>query len=187
MNEALKLLERHSTPAKALVDPAPDDKQLRQILKVALSAPDHGRLHPYRFISIRGQARHRLSEVFGEATKLREPDVEPAYLAKQKDKPLRSPLILVVVASPIESPKIPEIEQVLAAGAAAHNVLLAANALGFGSIWLTGANAYDDYVRGELGLDASEQIIGFLYLGTPSIDIPPRPIPQVSGHLSSWE
>jgi nitroreductase len=187
MNESLKLLDRQSTPAKALVDPAPDEGQLRLILKVALSAPDHGRLHPYRFISIRGDARHKLSEVFGKATQQRDPDVDPAYLAKQKDKPLRSPLIVVVVASPIESPKIPQIEQILTAGAAAHNVLLAANALGFGSIWLTGANAYDEYVCAELGLDDSEKIIGFIYIGTPTIDFPPRPIPEVSTHHTSWK
>ncbi|MCP4332244.1 MAG: nitroreductase [Gammaproteobacteria bacterium] len=187
MNDSLKLLERHSTPARALVEPAPDDKQLRLILKTALSAPDHGRLHPYRFISIRGDARGKLSEIFGKATQQREPDVDPAYLEKQKDKPLRSPLIVIVVASLIESPKVPQIEQMLAAGAAAHNVLLAANALGFGSIWLTGANAYDDYVCSELGLVQNERIIGFIFLGTASIDIPPRPIPEVSSHLSSWE
>jgi len=187
MNEALKTLQRQSTPAKALVEPAPDEKQLRQILKTALSAPDHGRLHPYRFISIRGDARHRLSEVFGRATLEREPDVDPAYLQKQKDKPLRSPLIVVAVASPIESPKIPEIEQILSAGAAAHNVLLAANALGFGSIWLTGANAYDEYVRAGLGIGPEEYIIGFLYIGTPAIEFPPRPIPEVSRHHTQWE
>ncbi len=170
-----------------MVEPAPDDNQLRQILKTALSAPDHGRLHPYRFISIRGDARKKLSEVFGKATQQREPDVDPAYLNKQKEKPLRSPLILVVVASLIESPKIPEIEQILATGAAAHNVLLAANALGFGSIWLTGANAYDDYVRSELGLAQHERIVAFIYLGTPVIDIPPRPIPDVPNHLTKWE
>jgi nitroreductase len=187
MNDSLKLLERHSTPAKALADPAPDDRQLRQILKTALGAPDHGRLHPYRFISIRGNARHKLSEVFGKATLQREPDVDPAYLQKQMDKPLRSPLIVVVVASPIESPKVPEIEQILSAGAAAHNVLLAANALGFGSIWLTGANAYDAYVRGELGLDESEHIIGFIFIGTPTLELPPRPIPEVSTHHTRWE
>ena len=187
MNDSLKALERHSTPAKALVDPAPDDKQLRLILKNALSAPDHGRLHPYRFISIRGDARHKLSQVFGRATEQRDPDVEPAYLQKQMDKPLRTPLIVVVVASPIESPKIPEIEQILSAGAAAHNVLLAANALGFGSIWLTGANAYDDYVKSELGVADDEHIVGFIYLGTPTMDFPPRPIPEVSTHHTIWE
>jgi len=187
MKESLKNLNRYSTPAKSLVEPAPDDEQLRLILKTALTAPDHGRLHPYRFISIRGKARRKLSEIFGQATLDREPGVDPAYLAKQKDKPLRSPLIVVVVASPINSPKIPEIEQLLSAGAAAHNVLLASNALGFGSVWLTGANAYDAYVCSELGLDENEHIIGFIYIGTPSIDLPPRPIPEVSRHHREWK
>jgi nitroreductase len=187
MNDPLKYLQRQSTPAQALAEPAPDDRQLRQILKTALTAPDHGRLHPYRFLSIRGEARNRLSEIFGEATTRRDPDVEPAYLRKQKEKPLRSPLIVVVVAQLIDSPKIPEIEQILSAGAAAHNVLLAANALGFGSIWLTGDNAYDPYVQGELGLEDNERIVGFIYIGTPTIDLPPRPIPEVSTHHSTWE
>ena len=187
MSDLLEHLNRYSTPAKALTEPAPDDAQLKLILKTALSAPDHGRLHPYRFISIRGKARRKLSEIFGQATLEREQDVDAAYLAKQKDKPLRSPLIVVVVARLIESPKIPEIEQMLSAGAAAHNVLLASNALGFGSIWLTGANAYDDIVCNALGLDENERIIGFIYIGTPSLDIPPRPIPEVSRHHSEWK
>ena len=187
MDETLKHLNRHSTPAKALIEPAPDDAQLHLILKTALTAPDHGRLHPYRFLSIRGKARRKLSEIFGQATLDRDPGVDPAYLAKQKDKPLRSPLIVVVVASPINSPKIPEIEQLLCAGAAAHNVLLAANALGFGSVWLTGANAYDAYVCSELGLDENERIIGFIYIGTPAIELPPRPIPEVSRHHREWK
>ena len=170
-----------------MIEPAPDDEQLRLILKTALSAPVHGRLHPYRFLSIRGKARRKLSEIFGQATLDRDPGVDPAYLAKQKDKPLRSPLIVVVVASPINSPKIPEIEQLLCAGAAAHNVLLAANALGFGSVWLTGANAYDAYVCSELGLDENERIIGFIYIGTPAIELPPRPIPEVSRHHREWK
>ena len=187
MNDPLEHLYRQSTPAKALVEPAPDERQLRLILRTALNAPDHGRLHPYRFISIRGDARYRLSEVFGEATTRREPDVDPAYLKKQKDKPLRSPLIVVVVAQLTDSPKIPEIEQMLSAGAAAHSVLLAANALGFGSIWLTGANAYDDYVREALGVGEDERIVAFIYIGSPAIELPPRPIPEVSTHHTSWE
>ena len=187
MNTTLQHLYRNSTPAKALGEPAPDDAELEQILQVALSAPDHGRLYPYRFIKIRGDARYRLSEIFVQATRQREPDVDAAYLAKQREKPLRSPLIVVVVAKMIESDKIPEIEQMLAAGAAAHNVLLASNALGFGSVWLTGANAYDDYVRGELAIADSEHIVGFLYLGTPELKIPPREHPDVGDFVSEWE
>ena len=187
MNAELKHLNRFSTPAKALTEPAPDDAQLDQILQVAMSAPDHGRLYPYRFISIRGDARYRLSEIFVQATMRREPDVDATYLAKQREKPLRSPLIVVVVASLIEGEKIPEIEQMLSAGAAAHNILLASNALGFGSVWLTGANAYDSYIHGELELADNERIIGFVYIGTPELDIPPRPLPAVSDYLSNWE
>jgi len=187
MNDPLKHLQRQSTPAVALAEPAPDDRQLRSILRTALNAPDHGRLHPYRFISIRGEARHKLSKIFGEATRQREPDVDAAYLKKQMDKPLRSPLIVVVVAQLTDSPKVPEIEQMLSAGAAAHGVLLAANALGFGSIWLTGANAYDPYVRGELGLGDNERIVGFVYIGTPAVELPARPIPEVSTHHSEWK
>jgi nitroreductase len=186
MNDALKPLDRYSTPAKALSEPAPDDEQLKQILSIALTAPDHGRLRPYRFISIRGEARYRLSELFGEAMLRREPDVDPAYLQKQKDKPLRSPLIVVVVASLIDSPKIPEIEQLLSAGAAAHNILLASNALGFGSIWLTGDNAYDPYVREQLGLADNERIVGFVYLGTPDFCVPRGQQPRVDDYLTDW-
>ena len=187
MSDPLKHLQRSSTPAKVLSEPAPDDAQLRRILEIAMNAPDHGRLRPYRFIAIRGDARYRLSDIFVQATRRREPDVDAAYLAKQREKPLRSPLILVVVAKLIESEKIPEIEQMLSAGAAAHGLLLAANALGFGSIWLTGANAYDPYVRNELGLAENERIIGFVYLGTPELEIPPRALPEIAEYLSDWE
>ncbi len=162
MKQLLQLLNRHSTPAKALIDPAPDDEQLDQILKIAMSAPDHGRIQPYRFITIRGDARYALSKVFGDAVSRRDPEVSEAYLNKQKDKPLRSPLIVVVIASLIESEKIPQIEQMLSAGTAAHNILLASKAMGFGSIWLTGDNAYDSGVFEALGLAANEKIIGFI-------------------------
>ena len=186
MTDPLKALRRHSTPAKILIDPAPDEAQLDQILEIAMNAPDHGRIRPYRFISIRGQARHDLSDLFGRAVKLRDADVSAEYLKKQMDKPLRSPLIVVVVATLIESTKIPKIEQMLSAGAAAHNILLASNALGFGSIWLTGDNAYDPVVYEALGLAGNEKIIGFVYLGTKKMTMPkPRP-GDVKKHLSHW-
>ena len=186
MNQQLQLLARHSTPAKELIDPAPDDAQLRQIFEVAMHAPDHGRLCPYRFITIRGDARHALAEVFASAVKRRDPDVSEAYVAKQKGKPLRSPLIVVVVACPRDNPKIPQVEQMLSAGAAAHNVLLASNAMGFGSIWLTGDNAYDSQVCEALGLAASEKIIGFVYLGTEKRILPRPAKPSVDEKISNW-
>ena len=187
MKQQTQLLKRHSTPAKELGDPAPDDAQLREIFKLAMHAPDHARLSPYRFITIRGDARQALSEVFGSAVKRRDPDVSEAYLAKQKDKPLRSPLIVVVVASLSNNPKVPEIEQMLSAGAAAHGVMLASNAMGFGSIWLTGDNAYDRGVCEALGLASSEKIIGFVYLGTEKRKFPRPPKPGVDEKVTHWQ
>ena len=187
MNQQLQLLQRHSTPAKALTDPAPDNTQLREIFELAMHAPDHARLHPYRFITIRGDARHALAEVFGAAVKRRDPDVSEAYVSKQKHKPLRSPLIVVVVACLSDNPKVPEIEQMLSAGAAAHNVLLASNAMGFGSIWLTGDNAYDIGVCEALGLASNEKIIGFIYLGTEKRKLPSPPKPSVDEKITSWK
>ncbi|MCH7881962.1 MAG: nitroreductase [Proteobacteria bacterium] len=187
MNPLLQLLTRHSTPAKALIDPAPDDEQLKQILKIAMSAPDHGRIQPYRFITIRDGARYELSEVFGKAVSKRDPNASDAYVKKQKDKPLRSPLIVVVVACLTESEKIPQIEQMLSAGAAAHNILLASNAMGFGSIWLTGDNAYDTTVFEALGLAANEKIIGFINLGTEKIKIPRQQEAEPDDKMFEWK
>ena len=186
MNKQLQHLQRQSTPAKALVEPAPGEAELNSILQTAMNAPDHGRLYPYRFISIRGDARKSLSELFARAVKQRDPQVTDEYLKKQKDKPLRSPLIVVLVASPIESNKIPEIEQILSAGAAAHNILLASTALGYGSVWLTGDNAYDPVVKNALGLAEHESIIGFIYMGTQKPAMPKRDLPPVENKISSW-
>lgn len=186
MNNPLHLLERQSTPAKALAEPAPDESQLEQILQTAMSAPDHGHLYPYRYISIRGDARYALSDVFATAIKRRAPESTDAYIKKQQDKPLRSPLIVVVVACLQKSDKVPEIEQMLCAGAVAHNILLASNAMGFGSVWLTGDNAYDNYVCAALGLEANEKIIGFIYLGTEKPTMPRRERQGLDNKLSHW-
>jgi nitroreductase len=113
--------------------------------------------------------------------------VSDAYLKKQKDKPLRSPLIVVVVACLIESEKIPQIEQMLSAGAVAHNILLASNAMGFGSIWLTGDNAYDSTVFEALGLAANEKIIGFINLGTEKIKMPHPQEAEPDDKMFDWK
>jgi len=191
MKSLLDLLQnRHSFPASQLQDPAPNDEQLKDILRCAITAPDHGQLRPWRFIVIRGKARHALADIFVTAAKAREPQISEQKLDKLRDKPLRSPLIVVIVATLTpEHPKAPDIEQTLSAGAATQLMQLGATALGFGSIWLTGANAYDDHVKAALGIASKDQITGFLYLGTPPADRPVRPVrrrPELSDHISEW-
>ncbi len=152
---------------KELGEPAPDEAALRAILAAALRAPDHGRLRPWRFIAIRGKGRQRLGEVLAAALARR--DANPgAELERERQKPLRAPLILVVAAHITPTPKIPPVEQLLSAGAAAQNIMLACHAMGFGAMWKTGAPAYDPGVKEALGLAATDEIAGFLYIGTPT-------------------
>ena len=158
-------MHQSSVPAKMLTAPAPNPAQLDAILQCAMSAPDHGAMTPFRFLIIDGDARQDLADVFEQAAVKR--GLNDAAIQKQRGKPLRSPLIITVIARLQDAPGIPEIEQILSAGAAAQHIQLACRALGFGSIWLTGDNSYDLNVYEALGLAINERIIGFLYVGTP--------------------
>jgi nitroreductase len=183
--DALTALTTRASAA-ALIDPAPDDAALQRMLQAAVAAPDHGRLKPWRFIAVRGEARRRLGEVLAEALAAREPGVPEALLAKEKEKPFRAPLILVAAAKLIPQHKIPAIEQIVAVGAAAQNLMLAAHALGYGAMWKTGAPAYDARVKQALGLTVDDQIVGFLYLGTPTSAVTAGNRPAPESCLVEW-
>lgn len=176
--EALQaVLTRHSIAPAFLGEPAPDDQALERILAAGASAPDHGRLRPWRFVVIRGEARERLGAVFVEALRRRQPDAPEAAIEQERNRPLRAPLLLAVAARiDPQHPKIPEVEQILSAGAAVQNMLLAAHAQGFGAKWLTGANAYDGHVRDALGLGPEDRLIGFVHIGT--VDGSPPAVPR---------
>lgn len=170
------LLSRASTGN--LSEPGPDEEALRLILAVAVRAADHGKLRPWRFYVIRGEARNRLSELFVESLLRREPGASAAQIEKERGKPLRSPLMIAVVAKVVEGHKIPVVEQVLSAGAAAMNILNASHALGFGAKWVTGANCYDREFRCRFGLDGADQLVGFIHIGSiEAVPESPRPDP----------
>ncbi len=183
--EALEALTTRVSAGK-LVDPAPDDAVLAQLFAAADRAPDHGRLKPWRFLVIRGEAREALGQLMADALARREPNAPEALLEKEHGKAFRAPMIVVVVARPIESPKVPEIEQVVACGAAATNILVAAYALGFGGVWKTGAPAYDEGVKKGLGLFATDHIVGFLYLGSVPSPLPPVPRSILADYVQEW-
>jgi nitroreductase len=168
--EALEVIyTRSSVPA--LAEPGPTDAQWATLLRAAGSAPDHARLRPWRFLIIRGEARRRFGDVLADALLAGEPGAAPETVARERRKPLRAPAILVVAAEPKPHPKIPEIEQMLAVGAATQNILLAAHALGLGAIWRTGAPAYDPRVVAALGLPPHAKIVAFVYLGAPAAEL----------------
>jgi nitroreductase len=154
-----------------LVAPAPDDDQLRRILEAAASAPDHGELRPFRFTILRGEGMAAFGRVLEQAYLARCADcgTEPvaAKADKERTKLGRAPLVVVISAVRSASSTVPWEEQVAACAAAAQNALLAATALGFGSMWRTGDPCYDDRVKAALGLRPDDAVVGFLYLGTP--------------------
>jgi len=179
------LLSRRS--AKMLTDPGPDDGALELLLESAARAPDHGRLRPWRFIVIRGSARERLGELMAEQLRRAQPTASGESLQRERQKALRAPLIIVVAAACQASAKIPAIEQILSAGAAAQNMMLAAGALGFGAMWKTGGAAYDESVKVALGLGRTDSIVGFLYLGTAPAEALPAPArTQWRDRVSYW-
>lgn len=180
------LLSRRSVPAEALMAPGPDEAQLAAAIDAALRAPDHGRLRPWRFRVVRSEAaRGALSALlarFAEAAQL-----PPAQAEKIRSRPLRVPLVVVASAQLKDHPKVPEVEQLLAAGAGVMNLLNALHAQGFGAVWLTGPPSYDASVAEGLGLAAGERLLGFVYAGTIAPDAPPPPArPDRAGFVLDW-
>lgn len=183
--EALDLLlTRDSAPR--LTEPGPSEDDLRQILESAVKAPDHGRLRPWRFVVIPSDQRARFGEVMAESMRRRAPDSTADALQRERDKAMRAPVIVVVAARVQKGHKIPEIEQIAAVSAAAQTMMLAAPALGYGAMWKTGEPAYDPTVRTALGLQADDEIIGFLYIGTRSGNTSDKPRAKAGDYVSVW-
>lgn len=153
--------------AGRLAEPGPDPEQTERLLQAAARAPDHGRLRPWRLIVLRDALRDAFTAAAAEAKRARLPVMAEDQLAAEREKMNRSPSIVVVAcAVNREQTKIPEIEQVVAAGAAAQNLFLAAHDLGYGVMWKTGAAAYNPAVKAILGLRPDDHIVAIMHVGT---------------------
>jgi nitroreductase len=178
------LLRRYS--ARALKEPAPDDAALELIVKSATRAPDHGRLRPWRFIVIKSEDRARFGELLADHLRRTKGSVSDEALERERLKAFRAPLIIAVAALVTPDGKIPAIEQILSAGAAAQNMLHAALALGFNGVWKTGGAAYDEHVKAALGLESKDAIVGFLYMGTDEDGPGSLPRPDWRKFVQYW-
>ena len=164
------------TSAARLTDPVPTAADLSRMLAAAVRAPDHGHMAPWRFVIIEKEARARFANVVAEAHLMRSPDATSEALEALRQKIRRAPMIILVACVPeINHPKIPEIEQILAVGAAVQNLLLAAHALGYGAVWKTGPAAYDNHVKASLGLRSVDHIVAMVHIGSPLAMGPVRP------------
>lgn len=181
------LNQRQSVKADLLGDPVPDDAELQDILQAGMSAPDHGAVRPWRFKIIRGEDRNHLAGLFAKALKANDPTADDEAIATIRSKPMRSPLIVAVCAEIMENhPKVPPVEQIVATACATQNILLAANEKGYGAILLSGWPAHDKTVKEGLGLQAKDEIVGFLYLGTPTEAPREKKRPEVTKFISNW-
>jgi len=174
-----KIQQRQSTPL--LAAPAPSQAEWAQIIQTATTAPDHGRLQPWQFRLIEGEGLNKLGDLFVEVQK-QQCASKGAELTQQQSErtrglPSRAPAILLVVAKIQENHKIPVVEQISATAAAAQNAQLALMELGYGCMWRTGDFAFYDGIKTGLGFASHDEIIGFLYVGTPQKKCPAR-IPQ---------
>lgn len=172
------LLARASAPIADLQGPAPTDEQIATMITVASRVPDHGRLAPWRFILYRGDAREKIGKQLAALAEQREGPLAEARHNQELARFSRAPLVIGVVSSPKENVKIPQWEMLLSGGFAAMNLMLAANALGFGTNLIT--NWYSDVPEGRaiLGLSPRESVVGFVHIGTFSGEAPQRPRPD---------
>jgi nitroreductase len=151
--------------------------KIEQLLDAGAAAPNHHKVRPWRFVVVSGSARERLGDVMAEAFHRKFPTFPPEALQKERAKPLRSPVIIAVGVDEPSQAKVLRIENICAAAAACENILLAARATGLGGHWRTGDAAREPEVKRFLGFAEEMELIAFLYIGYPEMEIPPAPRP----------
>jgi len=173
------LATRSSAPIPELKEPAPSEVEIRTLIRIATRVPDHGRLAPWRFILYRGAAREEIGEQLAALAEAREGPLPEARLQQERTRFSRAPLVIGVISSPKDNPKIPQWEMFLSGGAAAMTLVLAANAMGYATNWIT--NWYSDVAEGRriLGLAPHERVVGFVHIGTFSGAVQERPRPEI--------
>ena len=173
------LARRRSSKPFHLAEPGPSHAQAEALLRLATRVPDHGKLAPWRFVVIAGEARAAIGDKLAAAAAQQAgASAETVEAARQTF--LRSPFSIAVVSTAAEHPKIPVWEQHLSAGAVCYGLLIAAEAMGFGAVWLTGWAAYDPGARAALGVAPLEQVAGFIHIGTQTQTQTERPRPDLA-------
>lgn len=179
-------LARRSVSPKRLAAPGPDAAAVQTMLRAALSAPDHGGLHPWRVLEFPMAQRHALADVFEQEKLRRDPLASALDRERARDHALRPPLLLAFVVCPQPRSGIPEREQWLAAGAALGNLLNAAHLLGFGAIVLSGDRCFDATLQQQIGLRPAEELVGFASVGTVVREPPARSAVDPRAVWSAW-
>jgi nitroreductase len=183
----LSLLEtRRSGKPRELVGPGPTTQDLDRILTIAARAPDHGKLHPWRFVTVAGGQRDALAELLQAALAEENPEARDAHRQKEEEFAHYAGQLVVLVSAPVPDHKIPVWEQELSCGAAGMTLLLAAHALGYVAGWVTGWRAYSERVRRAF-CGPGERIAGFIFIGQAGPELEERERPALPDVVSAWQ
>ncbi len=179
------LQTRRSGKPRDLVEPGPSPAEIEQILTMAMRTPDHGKISPWRFVTVSTNQRQQLADVLARALPEHDPDASAAHYQKALEFAHQAPSMIVLISSPVQGHKIPVWEQELSCGAVAMNLLHAAHALGYAGGWITGWAAYSPRVTRAFCREG-ERIAGFIFIGTPRHPLEERPRPELKDHAEDW-
>jgi nitroreductase len=179
------LTTRRSMPAFQMCEPGPSKQDVEQMLRLASRVPDHGKLAPWRFIVFSGAERQRISLELAAIAKANKPDLSEEMIKVEETRFTRAPVVIAVVSKAAPHFKIPEWEQLMSAGAVCLNLLMAANAHGFVSNWLTEWMAYDERAYPIIGVEPGEKVAGFIHIGSTDFPVTERPRPELSD-IVTW-
>ena len=171
------LRNRRSHPPKMLSGPPPTRDELMALLELAARVPDHGKLEPWRFVVLERAALDRLAPVLAGHVAAQGGDEAAVEKARSA---FDSPVIVVVISAPVDSPKIPQWEQFLSSGAVCLELVNAALAAGYGAAWLTGPATQPAFAQAQLGIHEGEQVVGLIHLGQRGATPPDRPRPDIA-------
>ncbi|HCL65740.1 MAG TPA: nitroreductase [Rhizobium sp.] len=174
------LATRRSVPAFQMCEPGPSKDEIEAMLTLAVRVPDHGKLAPWRFIVYRGAERQRIGEALLAMALAKNPDLGDEMIAVERSRFTRAPVVVAVVSLAAAHAKIPEWEQTMSAGAVCLNLLMAANAHGYVSNWLTEWFAYDERAYPLLGIAPGEKVAGFIHIGSTTFPVTERPRPALA-------
>ncbi len=183
----LSLLQtRRSGKPRELVGPGPSPDELETILSIAARSPDHGKLFPWRFVTVAAEQRDALADLLRETLAAEDPDALAAKHEKAEEFARNSGQLVVLISAPVENHKIPVWEQQLSCGAAGMNLLLAAHALGYVAGWVTGWYAYSERVR-KAFCAPGERIAGFIFIGHAGRELDERPRAPLGTVWRPWQ
>ncbi|MDZ3831108.1 MAG: nitroreductase [Sphingopyxis sp.] len=181
------LATRRSGKARDMLAPGPDAPQLRDIISVALRTPDHGKLAPWRVVTIADEQRGAFATLLKRAWVAANPGAAGMDLAALDQFAHQAPTLLVLLSTPVANSKIPVWEQQMSAGALGMNLLHSVHAHGFVGSWLTGWAAFDPTVAAAFGAGTDDRVVGFFFLGTPAKSLEERPRPDYDDVVRTWD